>query len=87
MALQDDIAEALSQRVISLIDKTGDEKIEKRISDEIGTSSPTLQEAFNTAMRFRKAELRALRVLDMMEQGQDVPAVQISAQPQDDGGH
>ena len=87
MAMIEDIAERLSKRAIELIFKTGDEKLETRISDEIGVASPTLQEAFNTAMRIRKAEQRAMQLLDKYEKGQKIPAVQISAQPQEDGGH
>lgn len=87
MSMLEDIADGLAKRAMELIDKTGDETLEKRITDEIGTSSPTLQEHFATAMRIRKAELRALKLLDKYEKGEDIPKVAISSQPQDDGGH
>jgi len=87
MALIEDIAERLSKRAIELVLHSEDEKLEKRISDEIGVSSPTLQEAFNTAMRIRKAEQRATVLMDTYERGEALPAARISSNPQDDGGH
>lgn len=72
---------------MDLIVRTGDETIEKRLGDEIGASSPTLQENFLTAMRILKAERRGLLLLEKYDKGEDIPVMQISAQPQDDGGH
>jgi hypothetical protein len=34
-----------------------------------------------------KAERRGLLLLDKYDRGEDIPVAQISAQPQDDGGH
>lgn len=83
MALLDDIADGLAQRVMEIILRTGDEKIENRIAQELGASSPTLQETFLTAMRIRKAEQRGLALLDKYDKGDDIPVAQISSQPQD----
>ncbi|MDD9977730.1 MAG: hypothetical protein OXQ30_08375 [Boseongicola sp.] len=69
------------------MERTGDENIEKRVAEEIGSSSPTLQENYSTAVRIRKAEARANKLLDKYMRGEDIPVAQISAQPQDDGGH
>lgn len=83
MALLDDIADGLAQRVMEIVLRTGDEKIESRIAQELGASSPTLQETFLTAMRIRKAEQRGLALLDKYDKGDDIPVAQISSQPQD----
>ena len=87
MSMLEEIADGLAKRAMELIDKTGDENLERRITEEIGTSSPTLQEYFSTAMRIRKAELRALKLLDKYEKGEAIPKAAISSQPQEGGGH
>ena len=87
MSMLEDIADGLAKRAMELIEKTGDENLERRITEEIGTSSPTLQEYFATAMRIRRAELRALKLLDKYEKGEAIPKAAISSQPQSDGGH
>ena len=87
MALLEDTANNLARRAIDLIAKTGDETIEKRIADEIGASSPTLQETYLTAMRILKAEQRGLALLGKYDRGEAIPVAAISSAPQDDGGH
>ena len=86
MSIMEEIADGLARRALELIEKTGDDTIEKRIADEIGNSSPTLQETFATAMRIRKAEARAMRLLDKYSKGEAIPVARISSQPQE-GGH
>lgn len=87
MALLEDAATNLAKRAMEIMIKTGDENIERRIADEVGASSPTLQETYLTAMRILKAERRGLSLLDKYEKGEDIPVAQISSAPQDDGGH
>lgn len=87
MSLLEDVSTSLARRALELIVKTGDETIERRLADEIGASSPTLQEAYLTAMRMLKAERRGLLLLEKYDKGEDIPVAQISAQPQDEGGH
>ena len=87
MALLEEVSDALAKRTIELMERTGDENIEKRVAEEIGSSSPTLQENYSTAVRIRKAEARANKLLDKYMRGEDIPVAQISAHPQDDGGH
>ena len=87
MPLLEDVADGIAKRAAELYLKTGDEALERRVADEIGASSPTLQEAFLTAMRIRKAEARGHALLDKYERGDAIPKAAISAQPQDDGGH
>ncbi len=87
MSMLEEVADGLAKRALAEIERSGDEKIEKRIADEIGASSPTLQEAFATAMRIRKAEIRASKLLDKYAAGAEIPKAAISSQPQDDRGH
>ena len=87
MPLLEDVADGLAKRAAELAERTGDENLERRVSDEIGASSPTLQEAFQTAVRIRKAEARGHKLLDKYQAGEEIPVAQISSQPQDDGGH
>ncbi len=86
MALLDDVADELAKKATELIARTGDDLMERRIAEEIGASSTTLEEHFLTAMRIRRAEMRALKLMEKLGKGEDVPAA-ISAKPQDDGGH
>ncbi len=87
MSLLEETASKLAQRAMEMIVKTGDENIERRVADEIGASSPTLQETYLTAMRILKAERRGLLLLEKYDKGEDIPVAQISSIPQDDGGH
>ncbi len=64
MAMLEEVADGLAKRCAELIDKTGDETLEKAVADAIGASSPTLEEAFATAMRIRRAERRGHTALD-----------------------
>ena len=82
MSKLEDIGDGLAKQALELVEKTGDEGIEKRIANEIGALSPTLQEAYSTAIRIRKAELRAQKLLDKYKQGEEVPMAAISSQPQ-----
>ena len=85
MALHDDVADALAKRAMELILRTGNDKLEARLAQEVGISSPTLEEAFRTAMRIRKAEQRGLALLELFEKGEDIPEAAMSSQPQDMG--
>ncbi len=87
MPLLEELADGLAKRAAEIADRTQDDNLERRIADEIGASSPTLEEAFLTAMRIRRAEARGHRLLDKYQAGDDIPVAQISSQPQDEGGH
>jgi hypothetical protein len=63
MSLQDDVADKLALEVLALVNETGDEDIVEEIKKVIGTSSTTLEEAYMTAVRVRRAEARALALL------------------------
>ncbi|SMH56711.1 hypothetical protein [Maritimibacter sp. HL-12] len=64
MSLQDDVADKLAREVLALVAETGDEDIVEDIKKVIGTSSTTLEEAYMTAVRVRRAEARAMALLD-----------------------
>ena len=83
MSMLEEVADRLAKRALEVIERTGDETIEKRVGDEIGSSSPTLQENFSTAMRIRKAEIRAMKLIEKFDKGEEIPVAQISSQPQD----
>ena len=85
MSMLEDIADGLAKRALELMQETGDDTIERRVGEEVGSSSPTLQENFATALRIRKAEARAILLLEKYSKGEDIPVAAISSQPQDTG--
>ena len=85
MSMLEEVADGLAKRALEVMERTGDETIEQRVGDEIGSSSPTLQENFATALRIRKAEVRAMRLIEKYAKGEEIPVAQISSQPQDAG--
>ncbi len=58
-----DVADELARKALEIWEKTGDEDIFDEVTQIIGTSSQTLEEAFKTSVRVRRAENRALRML------------------------
>ncbi len=63
MGLVDTLADALAKEALEAVEKTGDEKLVDNLSEVIGASSPTMREAFLTAIRIRRAERRARKFL------------------------
>lgn len=63
MGLLDDMADELARETMKIAEATGDEELERQMGAILGTSSQTLEEAFLTAMRVRKAEKRARALL------------------------
>ena len=80
MSMLEDVADGLARRTLALIEATGDETLEKKVAEEIGASSPTLQESFSTAMRIRKAEARAMRMLARVD-GDSAPSDRVVTPP------
>lgn len=64
MSIMEEIADGLAQKALKIAIAEDDDQIVKRMADAIANSSPTLEEAFLTAVRFRRGEHRALQVLD-----------------------
>lgn len=79
----EEVADGLAKRASEYMNRSGDDMVEKRMADELGAVSPTLQEAFLTALRMRKAEFRGHSLLDKFEAGEHIPKAAISAAPQD----
>lgn len=63
MSLLDDMADELAQRALADEAASGDEKIVDQIAEILGSSSQTLEEAYKTAIRVRRAEKRARSLL------------------------
>lgn len=59
MSIMEGLADELAQEALAKADAAGDEDIVKRVAETIGASSTTMEEAFLTAVRIRKAEARA----------------------------
>jgi hypothetical protein len=72
MQIIETLADELAQDVLAAIEETGNDKLADQISEVIGASSQTMQEAFLTAVRVRRAEARARALLaELSEGGQD----------------
>ncbi len=68
-----EVADELAQRALEIWELTGDEDIFDEVTKIIGTSSQTLEEAFKTAVRVRRAEKRALEMLaDRLEEVEEM---------------
>lgn len=63
MALTEDMADEIAQLALADELRTGDEKIIAQVAEILGSSSQTLQEAFLTSIRVRRAEKRARDML------------------------
>lgn len=68
MGIVEDVADELALESLKIINATGDDAFVKRIADTIGGSSQTMEEAYLTAVRVRRAEQRAR---DMLRQIKD----------------
>ena len=63
MSMLEDISDKLAQATLEALRGEEESNLQKRVADAIGNSSPTLQEAYNTAMRIRRAEQVAMEVI------------------------
>ncbi len=63
MSYLDKTADELADLALAEQDASGDEKIVANIGEVLGASSQTLQEAYLTAVRVRRAEARARAML------------------------
>lgn len=69
MALIDDIAESLARDAYALAQELDDDHLVDDVAKSIGSSSPTLEEAYLTAIRYLRAETRARALLDSRRTG------------------
>ena len=63
MGIVEDVADELALESLRIINATGDDAFVQRVADTIGGSSQTMEEAYLTAVRVRRAEQRARAVL------------------------
>lgn len=73
MSLTEEIADGLAKRALEVVLEDGDERIVKLMAEAIANTSPTLEEAFLMAVRFRRGEHRALEVLAAHKAREDLP--------------
>jgi hypothetical protein len=73
------IAGELAQLALADEERTGDERIINDIAEIVGSSSQTLQEAFLTSVRVRRAEKRAREILAKRDPGQNPDAGRLLA--------
>ena len=66
MGVLEDVADELALKSLEIINATGDDAFVKQVADAIGGSSQTMEEAYLTAVRVRRAEQRARKVLDKL---------------------
>ncbi len=64
MDLLEQVADKLAREVLELPGTDNDNTIVDEVAKVISASSTTLEEAFLTAVRVRRAESRALKVLE-----------------------
>lgn len=64
MGVIEDLADGLARDTIAAMVEMGDDRFYYEVAKVVGTSSPTLQEAFLTSMRIRLAEQRGRQFLD-----------------------
>lgn len=77
MGVVEDLADELALDVIKAVDATGDEELINQIALVLGSTSQTAEEAFLTAVRVRRANIKAramlLDKLRAFKAGQDTP--------------
>ncbi|MEM7470110.1 MAG: hypothetical protein AAF340_02080 [Pseudomonadota bacterium] len=71
MGVTDDIADDLAKQALQIEADTGDEKVVDKVSEILGASSQTTQEAYLTSVRVRRAELRARTYLAELREKSD----------------
>lgn len=87
MSVMETIADELAKKALKVALEEDDEQIIKLMADAIANSSPTLEEAFLTAVRFRRGEYRATQVLKAhVSKPTDPPASEGTDAPAADGG-
>jgi hypothetical protein len=62
-AILEKIADDLARTALKLEEDLNDLNVVDQIAKHIGTSSPTVEEAFRTAVRMRRAEASAIRYM------------------------
>ena len=75
MGIVDDVADELALESLKIINATGDDAFVKQVADASGGSSQTMEEAYLTAVRVRRAEQRARELIGRLkaEMAQTLP--------------
>lgn len=68
MGIVDDVADELALESLRIINATGDDAFVKQVADTIGGSSQTMEEAYLTAVRVRRAEQRARELIAKLKE-------------------
>lgn len=63
MSLTNDIADELALQTMEILHATGEDDVIAELSAALGGFSQTLEEAYMTAIRVRRAEERARKIL------------------------
>jgi len=63
MAFLDDVAERIAVATFEQAQATDDPGLVEEVGRLIGTSSPTLEETYNTCIRYLRAEARAMEFI------------------------
>jgi hypothetical protein len=88
MALIDELADALAADVMAAMEELDDDRLYMAVGSVIGTSSPSLQEAFLTSCRLRMSAQRGRKFLDdtlrARREGGKAPS---APRPAESGGH
>lgn len=67
MGIVEDVADELALESLKIINATGDDAFVQKVADTIGGSSQTMEEAYLTAVRVRRAEERARKLLNQLK--------------------
>ncbi len=69
MNMLESVADDLARKALAVPGTDHDDKLIKAMAEVMASSSSTLEEAFLTAVRIRRAEARALTVLEKFTAG------------------
>ena len=87
MSVLDEMGDKLARDVIDAMEELGDERFFDKVSKVLLDASPTMQEAFLTAYRVRRAEQRARVFLETAltakREGKEAPKIHMESS----GGH
>lgn len=84
MGVTEDLADELARDVIKYLDATDDEEVISELVKVLGASSQTAEEAFLTALRVRRANIKARALL--VEKARAFKAGKEAEQPKDTSG-
>ncbi len=88
MGVVDDLADGLARDVLAAMEKIDDDRFYEKVARVVGASSPTLQEAFLTAIRIRTAEARGRRFLtEVLQANRDGETAPEAPKDYSGGGH